>query len=95
MINELSLNIITIIACVMTIISFLMTIVKSYLYYKGYKRKKDVLEKYTLELQKQLMELEKMKENIEFEEKESIDQEKYSDTKILIDNLIKQYKNIS
>lgn len=92
MINEWGLNIITTIGCVMTVISFLMASVSTYL---NYKRKKDIVKKYRLELQKQLMELKKMKENIEFEEKESKDKEKYYETKILIDNLIKQYENIS
>lgn len=92
MINEWGLNIITTIGCVMTVISFLMAIVSTYLHYK---RKKDIVKKYRSELQKQLMELKKMKESIEFEEKESKDIEKYYETKILIDNLIKQYENIS
>ena len=76
----------------MTVISFLMAMVNTYL---NYKRRKDIVKKYRTELQKQLMELKKMKENIEFEEKEFKDEEKYNEIKILIDNLIKQYENIS
>jgi heme/copper-type cytochrome/quinol oxidase subunit 1 len=92
MINEWGLNIVTTIGCVMTVISFLMAMVNTYL---NYKRRKDIVKKYRTELQKQLMELKKMKENIEFEEKEFKDEEKYNEIKILIDNLIKQYENIS
>lgn len=46
-----------------------------------------------MELEKQLLELEKMEKEIKLEEIESEDKEKYEDTKILINNLIEQYKN--
>lgn len=90
MISEMILNIITGIACGMTIGS-LHTAYKHAKKSVSMKEKK--IEKYKLELKKQLLELEKMEKEIELEETKSEDKEKYEETKMLINNLIKQYGN--
>lgn len=98
--SELFLSIITGIACGLTISSLTSTIRRIVKIYSTYKMEKNKLEKYKMELYKQRLELEGMKEKIELEEKEFEEKgleekTKYRDTKILIDNLINQYKNIS
>lgn len=90
MISEMILYFITGIAGGLTA-SSLYFAYKSVKKYVNMKERK--IDKYKLELEKQLLELEKMEKEIKLEEIESEDKGKYEDTKILINNLIEQYKN--
>ncbi len=98
--SEWILSILTGIAVVLTTSSVSFTIRRIIKIYSTYKMQKNELEKYKMELYKQRLELEGMKKKIELEEKgleeKGLEEKtKYKDTKILIDNLINQYKNIS
>lgn len=91
MISEMLLNLITGIACGMTASSLIST----YKHAKKHKKRNDEkIERYKLELEKQLLELEKMEKDTESEGIETEDKKKYENTKILINNLIKQYNNM-
>lgn len=92
MISGIFLNLITGIACGMTASS----LISAYMHVKKHKKGNgEKIEKYKLELEKQLLELEKMEKDTELEGIEIENKKKYEDTKIIINNLIKQYNDMT